>query len=258
MKINRYTHDQFGALRTIDRGRGPLFVAKDVCVALGLNVRDSVRHLDTDEKSYVSRRHLGLSPGRDMVLINEPGLYSLILRSRKVGARHFKRWVTHEVLPAIRRHGAYATPDFIESALADPETMIRALQALQSEREKSQALEAENLLMRPKALFADAVASSSSTILVREMAKLLCQNGIQIGQNRFFEWLRDNGYLIRSKGMDWNMPTQKSIEQGLFEVSVGTVLRSNGENQLTKTPRVTGKGQRYFINLFLDRGGQAA
>ncbi|ETJ00877.1 MAG: Phage antirepressor protein [Actinomyces urogenitalis DORA_12] len=194
-----YEGTNFRALQ--DSAGEPWFVANDVCEALGLsNPRSSLALLDEDEKGV----HSMDTPGgtQNLAIVSEAGLYSLILRSRKPEAKAFKRWVTHEVLPAIRRHGVYATPDTVEAMLQDPDTMIATLTALKTEREQRKALQAQAEADRPKVIFADAVAASHSTILIGDLAKLLRQNGIEIGANRLFEWMRRNGVLIARKGTD--------------------------------------------------------
>ena len=162
-------------------------------------------------------------------------------------AKRFKHWVTSEVLPAIRKHGVYA----VDELLSNPEMAIKAFTALKVEREKNKALEADNQRMKPKEIFADAVATSHTSILIGDLAKLLKQNGVETGQKRFFEWLRENSYLIKRKGADWNMPTQKAMALGLFEVKESTVNNPDGSVRINKTTKVTGKGQQYFLNKFL-------
>ena len=162
-------------------------------------------------------------------------------------AKRFKHWVTSEVLPSIRKHGVYA----VDELLANPEMAIKAFTALKEEREKNKVLEADNQRMKPKEIFADAVSTSHTSILIGDLAKLLKQNGIETGQKRLFDWLRENGYLIKRKGSDWNMPTQKSMDLGLIEIKESTVNNPDGSVRINKTPKVTGKGQQYFINKFL-------
>ena len=206
------------------------------------------KHVDDEDKGVANCDTLGGK--QKLTIINESGLYSLILSSKLPTAKKFKRWVTSEVLPAIRKHGLYATPQAIEAILNDPDTMIKTLQALKKEREEKQKLQQQIEQDKPKVLFADAVSTSKSSILVGELAKILRQNGIDIGQNRLFKWLRDNGYLIKRKGTDYNMPTQYSMNLGLFEVKETTITHSDGHISISKTPKVTGKGQIYFINKF--------
>ena len=182
-----------------------------------------------------------------MTIINESGLYSLVLSSKLPTAKKFKHWITSEVLPSIRKHGMYAVDDLLN----DPDLAIKAFTALKEEKERNRALQAENDRMRPKEVFADAVATSHTSILIGDLAKLLKQNGVEIGQKRLFAWMRDNGYLIKRKGNDWNMPTQKSMELELFEVKESTLNNPDGSVRINKTTKVTGKGQQYFINKFL-------
>ena len=183
--------------------------------------------------------------------LTESGVYKLIFKSKKAEAERFQDWVTDDVLPSIRNHGAYMTDDTLEKALTSPDFLIQIATKLKREKEKNKILEEEKKVNEPKVIFADAVAASKTSILVGELAKLLKQNGINIGCQRLFAWLRENGYLIKRKGSDWNMPTQKSMEMKLFEIKESTYLDSNGVNITTKTPKITGKGQQYFLNKFL-------
>lgn len=191
------------------------------------------------------------TPGgnQEMSIVNEPGLYSLVLGSRKPEAKAFKRWITHEVIPAIRKHGAYATPEMVEKMLGDPDVMIRTLIALKEERRKVEKLEAKVAEDKPKVLFADSVSASKQCILVGELAKLLRQNGVNVGQTRMFERLRRDGYLHKG-GAQQNMPTQRSMELGLFEIVERPIINPDGSVRVTRTPKVTGKGQVYFINKY--------
>ena len=182
-----------------------------------------------------------------MTVINESGLYSLVLSSKLPTAKKFKRWITSEVLPSIRKNGMYAT----EELLNNPDLLIAVVTKLKEERELRQTLEEEKKINAPKIIFADAVSSSKTSILVGDLAKILKQNNVDFGQKRLFAWLRENGYLIKRKGSDWNMPTQRSMEQGLFEIKESTHLNGDGVNVTTKTTKVTGKGQQYFINKLL-------
>ena len=247
MKI--FENSEFGAVRVVDMNGEPWFVARDVCECLELgNPRTSIALLDEDEKGV----HTMDTPGgaQEMSIVSEAGLYSLILRSRKPEAKTFKRWITHEVLPAIRKHGGYLTPAKLEEALTDPDTIIRLATNLKAEREKRQALEAQAAADRPKVVFAESIEVAKTSILVGEMAKLIKQaTGCDMGQNRFFEWLRANGYLHKG-GSARNMPTQRCIDAGWMEIKEGTRIGSSGECHITRTPKVTGKGQIYFVNLF--------
>lgn len=222
----------------------PWFVGKDVADILGYQngSRDINRHVDEEDRQNYQNGTSEIN-NRGMTIINESGLYSLVLSSKLPSAKKFKRWVTSEVLPALRKTGQYQVKE-----LSGSELMAKAL------------IEAQNVLaakdkqiekMKPKALFADAVATSHTSILVGELAKILKQNGIEMGQKRLFAWLREKGYLIKRQGTDYNMPTQKAMELGLFEIKEGSYVNGSGVNITTKTPKVTGKGQQYFINKFL-------
>lgn len=251
--LQQFTNPAFGTIRTTEIEGEPWFIGKDVASVLGYtNPRKALAdHVDADDKGVTKRDTLG--GAQEMTVINESGLYSLVLSSKLPGAKQFKRWVTSEVLPAIRRHGMYADAPTVEKMLDDPDTMIRTLQALKEEREKRRALEQKTAADRPKVLFADAVSASHSSILVGELAKLLRQNGVDIGQNRLFAWLRDNGYLIRRSGSDYNMPTQRSMEMGLFSIKETAISRSDGSITISKTCKITGKGQQYFVEKFLSK-----
>lgn len=234
-------------IRVIEKDGQPWWIAKDVCEILELsNPTVAIAELEEDERAKYSLGRQG-----EANIINEPGLYSLVLRSRKPEAKAFKRWITHEVIPAIRKHGGYLTPQKVEEVLLNPDTIIRLATDLKAERERRLALEAENVKNAPKVLFADSVAASHTDILIGDLAKLLRQNGIEIGQKRLFEWLRENGYLIKQRGLSWNMPTQKAMELGLFRVKETTINKPDGSVQISKTTKVTGKGQIYFVEKFL-------
>lgn len=227
-----------------------IFVTKDVAPILGYaDHRAMTRYLDADEKG-VSKWH---TPGGEQSLshVTEEGLYSAIMRSTSDTAKPFRRWVTHEVLPTIRKHGMYATPEAAEAFIRNPDALLHALTALRDEQVKRRELEAKVEADKPKVLFADSVTASQTSILIGELAKLLKQNGINTGQNRLFAWMRDNDYLIKRKGTDRNMPTQRSMEMGLFEVKERTTTSPDGHVMVHKTTKVTGKGQQHFLNLFL-------
>ena len=244
-----FQNEQLGQVRVIEKDGEPWFVARDVCEALELDLASGARGLDADEKGL----HSVQTPGgvQEVSVISEPGLYSLILRSRKAEAKTFKRWITHEVIPSIRKHGMYATPQTVEDMLNDPETTIKILTALKEEREQRKALECKVEKDAPKVLFADSVSIAQNSILVGDLAKLICQNGVSIGQNRLFEWLRQNGFLISRKSGDYNRPTQRAMEMKLFEVKERAVNNPDGTVRVTFTTKVTGKGQVYFVNAFL-------
>lgn len=256
--IAPFTHSLFGTIRTMTGDNGePLFVATDIAKVLGYrDAANMARRLDEDEKGTRSTS----TPGgaQSVTVITEAGLYSAILGSKRPDARQFKRWVTHEVLPAIRRHGGYLTPAKVEEALLNPDTLIRLATDLKAERERRAALEAQAEADRPKVLFADAVTASKSTCLVGELAKILRGNGIQIGQNRLFAWMRERGYLINRRGSDRNMPTQRSMELGLFEIKETAITHSDGHVTISRTPKVTGKGQTYFVEVLLKESKEAA
>lgn len=238
-------------VRTVRRGSESWWVLRDVCDVLDLTTPARVaERLEEDE---VSQTHLIDSIGRrqETIIVSESGLYNVILRSDKPEARKFKRWVTHEVLPSIRRHGAYLTTETMEKAMNDPDVWIKVLTALKEERAAKERLQLEADRNKPKVVFADAVSVSDGTILIGELAKILKGNGVDIGQNRLFERLRQDGYLIKRKGTDYNAPTQKAMESGLFKVKETAITHSDGHVTISKTTKVTGKGQQYFINLFL-------
>ena len=197
--------------------------------------------------SDVTNNHIRKLNNAGENFLTESGVYKLVFKSRKPNAEKFTDWVTDEVLPSIRKHGMYAVDDLIN----DPDLAIKAFTALKEEKTRNKMLQADNERMRPKEIFADAVATSQTSILIGDLAKLLKQNGVETGQKRFFEWLRENGYLIKRKGADWNMPTQKAMERGLFEVKESAVNNPDGSVRINKTTKVTGKGQQYFINKFL-------
>lgn len=249
-KMQIFKNDNFGAIRTLEINGEPWFVGKDVAEVLGYsNPNEAVQeHVDEEDKlNSKTLLSFELDLGqRGGWLINESGLYSLILSSKLPNAKAFKRWVTSEVLPAIRKHGLYAT----EELIANPDLAIEAFKALKKEREARKALEAENEQMQPLALFAKSVSASHTSILIGELAKLIKQNGVDIGQKRLFDWLREQGFLMKS-GSSKNMPTQRSMEQGLFEIKESSYINSEGVTVVTKTTKVTGKGQIYFVNKFL-------
>ncbi|QHZ52462.1 phage antirepressor [Paenibacillus larvae] len=232
-------------VRVVVKDGHPWWVAKDVSELLGFRMAsDFTRTLDDDEKDTQIVR----TPGgnQEVTIINESGLYSAILKSRKPEAKQFKRWVTHEVLPAIRKTGMYATDELLDN----PELLIQAATKLKEEREVRRQLEDQVKSDRPKVLFADSVTASPTSILIGELAKMLKQNGFDIGEKRLFEWMRKQGYLIKRKGTDRNIPTQRAMEMGLFEIKETAVTHSDGHVTINKTSKVTGKGQVYFINKF--------
>lgn len=243
------------SLRTLtDEAGEPWFVAKDVCDILELtNPAVALQSLDDDEKTNLSNSYVWSEPGRRPLIISEPGLYRLVMRSRKPEAKEFQRWVTHEVLPQIRRTGGY-----IPATDADDDMTILAKavmigqRTMEAQQRKIAAQQTRIVELEPKARFADAVAASDGTCLVGELAKMLRQNGMDIGQNRLFRLLQADGYLGKS-GSNRNVPTQRAMDLGLFRIKETTVTHADGHTTVSRTPKVTGKGQRYFIDRYWGR-----
>lgn len=246
-ELQIFKNAEFGSVRTLSINGEPYFVGKDVTEILGYsNASKAIAdHVDAEDK--LNNESLSSLGQRGGWLINESGLYSLILSSKMPNAKKFKHWVTAEVLPSIRKHGMYATEDLLNN----PDLAIKAFTALKEEREKNKLLQEDVKRMKPKEIFADAVSTSHTSILIGDLAKIIRQNGIQTGQKRLFEWMREHGYLIKRNGADRNMPTQRAMEQGLFEVKESTVNNPDGSVRINRTTKVTGKGQQYFINKFL-------
>ena len=250
-EVKIFSNQEFGSIRTVEIDGEVWFVGKDVAERLGYkNPQEAIRnHVDVEDKGVSEI----LTPGgmQKLPVINESGLYSLILSSKLPNAKVFKRWITSEVIPSIRKHGAYITMETAEQMIQNPEFTIRLLQELKSEQEKRRELEKQKQEDAPKVLFADAVKTSDSTVTVGDLAKILKQNGIEIGRDRLFQWMRENGYLIKMEGTDFNVPTQKSMNAGLLELKESIVKLPNGKSLIGKTPKVTGKGQIYFVKKFL-------
>lgn len=251
-----FNSPEFGQVRIVQQNGEPWFIGKDVCEALRYsNSRKALA-------DHVKENHKGVTfcdtPGgkQQITIIDEAGLYSLVMRAKTEKAEAFQEWVTGEVLPAIRKHGGYLTPDKIEQALTDPDTIIKLATTLKEERAARQQAEANLQAAKPKVLFADAVSASDSTILIGDLAKILKQNGYNTGQKRLFQWLRDNGYLIKRQGADYNSPTQRSMELGLFRVKETPIIHADGHVTVNKTVKVTPKAQIYFANKFL--GGKCS
>ena len=260
--IQIFNHPQFGDIRTTGTPDNPEFCAMDLCRALGYkNGRDAlVKHVDTPD---VAKRDAWVVTGKKadgtdarrltpISFVNESGMFSLILGSTLPQAKQFKHWVTSEVLPSIRKHGIYATETTIDSIIADPDNGIRLLQALKEERQQRQLAESKAALLEevtkeqaPKVTFADAIIGSDTNITIRNLAKILCQNGYETGEHRLYDWLRNNGYLTLD-----NKPMQRYVEQGLFFIAEGT-HSENGVMKAHMTTKVTPKGQQYFINKFI-------
>jgi anti-repressor protein len=232
-------------VRTVSIQNEPWFVAKDVCGVLEIaNPTQALSRLDEDERAMFNIGRQG-----EANFVNEPGLYTLILGSRKPEAKQFKRWITHEVIPSIRKHGAYITPETMEQTLKDPDYIIGVITALKKEQDARKVLEEKVVADEPKVLFANSLQASKDCILVANLAKMLKQNGIDTGERRLYSWLRENGYLGK-KGEHYNMPTQRSMDLRLFEVKTGVINKPDEEPRTTKTTVVTTRGQMYFLNKF--------
>lgn len=243
-KVKIFNSEEFGDVRTVTINGEPWFVGKDVADILGYQngSRDINRHVHEEDRQNYQNGTFD-SP-RGMTIINESGLYALIFGSKLESAVRFKHWVTSEVLPAIRKTGSYQAPQGKE-LLA-----LAVLEAQKTIEEQNKAIEQ----MKPKVIFANAVETSHTSILIGDLAKLLKQNGVETGQKRLFDWMREKGYLIKRKGSDWNMPTQKAMNMKLFEVKESTVNNPDGSVRINRTTKVTGRGQTYFVNKFLDSG----
>lgn len=253
--IQIFNSPDFGNVRTLDNDGTVLFCGADIAKALGYsNPRKALNdHCKGDlTKRYPITDSLGRT--QDAIFIPESDLYRLVFGSKLPTAEKFTDWVTETVLPSIRKHGAYMTPETLQAAILNPDTMIQLCQQLKTEQDKNKALSEENAKLAPKGLFADAVSVSDRCILVSELAKLLKQNGIETGQNRLYEQLRADGFLVKDrKRSDFNMPTQKAMELGLFKVRESTRVHSDGHTTIDKTTKVTGKGQIYLINYYLKK-----
>lgn len=261
-ELQIFKNEEFGEIRTVTIDNEPWFVGKDVATALGYsNTKDAlISHVAEEDKRILKRseiatieNHLpkdvfpvnfvsGDIPNRGLTIISESGLYALIFGSKLESAKRFKHWVTSEVLPIIRKTGGYQ----MQVPHGKELLALAVLEAQKTIEEKNAQIER----MRPKEIFADAVATSKQSILIGQLAKLICQNGHEIGQKRLFKWMRENGYLMKS-GSDYNMPMQRYVEQGLFEIKESSIANPDGSTRLTRTTKVTGKGQQYFINKFL-------
>lgn len=262
-ELQIFNSPEFGRIRTVVKDGEPWFVGRDVAEALGYkNTKDAlIGHVDEEDKRILQRSEIatlenafanGEISNRGMSIINESGLYSLVLCSKLESARKFKRWITHEVIPAVRKHGAYLSPEKVEEVLLNPDTLIKLATQLKEERTARLEAEAKVEAAKPKVLFAESVEGSKTSILVGELAKLLKQNGVETGQQRLFAWMRQEGFL-GTTGAYYNMPTQKSMEMRLFEIKERTVVNADGTTRITRTPMVSGKGQIYFVNRI--RGG---
>lgn len=253
-ELHIFKSPEFGQVRTVMVDGEPWFVGKDVATALGYSNPSNavVTHVDDEDKTTYSFQVSGSNYKSKATLINESGLYSLVLSSKLPTAKKFKHWITSEVLPAIRKTGGYIVN---AETMTDAEIMSKALliakQTIDNREQRIHSLELETERMKPKEIFADAVSASNSSILIGDLAKILHGNGIKIGRGRLFAWMREHGFLIKQKGTSYNMPTQRAMELGLFRVKEGSYVDGKGNNIITKTTKVTGKGQQYFINKFL-------
>ena len=248
-ELQIFKNEEFGEIRTIEEQGKILFCGSDVAKALGYtNAPDALnRHCRA-----IVKRDTPISGKMQAVnFIPEGDVYRLIAHSKLPSAEKFEKWIYDDVLPTIHRYGAYMTPQKIEEALLNPDTIIQLAQTLKNEQEKNKQLSDKIAADKPKVLFAEAVESSDSSILIGDLAKILKQNGIEMGQKRLFEWLRNHDYLIKL-GSSKNMPTQRAMEKGLFFVKESSLVNADGSIRVTKTTKVTGKGQQYFINKFLE------
>lgn len=254
-ELKVFENAEFGQIRGVEINGESWLVGKDVAERLGYKDTSDALKKHVDEEDKLTRRFADSGQNREMYVINESGLYSLVLGSKLPNAKKFKRWVTSEVLPAIRKHGGYLTAEKVEEALLNPDVLIRLATELKDERDARRALESKVAEDAPKVLFAQAVEQAENSILVGDLAKLIKQNGTDIGQKRLFERLRAEGYL-GTRGDNYNMPTQRAMEMQLFRISERTINNPDGSVRLTRTVKVTGKGQVYFINRYA--GGNRA
>lgn len=251
-ELKTFQNPKFGTIRTTTINGEPWFVAVDVCKALEIqNHKDAIGRLDEDEKTGVD---LTDPHGRvqNTNCVNEPGLYALVLGSRKPEAKAFKRWITHDVIPTIRKHGAYMTPETIEKVLSDPDTIIKLATELKEERERTAALNAKIKADKPYTEFGAAIAANSDAILVRDFAKLLHNDGIKMGEKRLYKWLRENGFLMQTAP---TKPYQKYVDMGWFRVDERSISTVQGQ-MIVSTTKITGKGQMGLLSaLRASRGG---
>lgn len=245
-EIKIFDNEEFGKIRTVTIDNEPWFVGKDVAEALGyVKARNAIaNHVEEDDKKDAPIQG-GLGGTQSMTIINESGLYALIFGSKLESAKRFKHWVTSEVLPSIRKTGGYD----MKQPQGKELLALAVLEAQKTIEEQTAQIEE----MKPHAILGQAITTANTSILVGDLAKILRQNGVDIGAQRLFGWMRENGYLIKRKGSDWNLPTQKSMDMGLFEIKESVHIDGNGCNKISRTPKVTGKGQQYFINKFLSK-----
>lgn len=250
-ELKTFQNPKFGTIRTTTIKGEPWFVAADVCKALEIqNNRDAISRLDADEKGVASTDTLGGK--QELTIVNEPGLYALVLGSRKPEAKAFKRWITHDVIPTIRKHGAYMTPEKVEEILLNPDTIIKLATELKEERERTAALNAKIKADKPYTEFGAAIAANSDAILVRDFAKLLHNDGIKMGEKRLYKWLRENGFLMQTAP---TKPYQKYVDMGWFRVDERSISTVQGQ-MIVSTTKITGKGQMALLSaLRASRGG---
>lgn len=246
--IKIFSSVSFGEVRVADINNEPYFCLADVCKVLELQTSRVKDRLD-DDLTLSNPITDSLGRQQQATFVNEAGLYEVIMRSDKPEAKQFRKWVTSEVLPSIRKHGAYMTSEVIEKTLLSPDYLIQLATTLKDERQKRIEAETKVIEQQPKVAFANAIIGSTNSILVGAMAKILTQNGYKIGQNEFFKLLRSEGYL-GSKGERYNIPNQEYVERGIFEIKENN-HSENGVMKITLTPKITGKGQEYFINKFI-------
>lgn len=239
-------------VRVVTLDGEPWFVLADLCRVLDLSAPHMVAKRVSDDARSQASVIDAMGRAQRATVVSEAGMYEVVIRSDKPEAAAFRRWVTSEVLPSVRRHGGYLTPEAAERALSDPDFIIRLATRLKTERAARAELEAQARIDAPKVVFADAVAVSDTTVLVGDLAKILRGNGVPVGGTRLFRWMRANGFLIAREGADYNSPTQRSMEMGLFKIKETAITHSDGHVTVSKTPKVTGRGQRYFVERFLD------
>lgn len=247
--VTIFRKDEFGAVRAVTLEGELWFVAADVCRALGIgNSRDATARLDDDEKGVVSTDTLGGK--QELTIVNEPGLYALVLSSRKPEAKAFKRWITHEVIPSIRKTGGYIAG---QETMDDDQLLANALLVAQRKiAERNKQLEAANAKIQadaPKVLFAETVQKAEGDILVRQLAKLMVQRGYDTGEKRLYDLLRRDGFVIKANAKDQNAPTQRSVDMGLMR-SIERTVSSADKTFISSTTVITPKGQIYFLNKY--------
>lgn len=252
-ELQIFNNEEFGEIRTVVVNDEPMFCLADVCKALELEQVSRVKSRLNEDGVTTSKVIDKLGREQAATFINESNLYKTIFQSRKENAERFTEWVTGEVLPSIRKNGGYISG---QETLSDDELLAKALMVAKNKiAEKDRIIERKQErieAMKPKEIFADAVSASKTSILIGDLAKIICQNGYQIGQRRLFQWMRDNGYLMKN-GSSYNMPKQKYVENGLFEIKESNVQNPDGSVRITKTTKITGKGQIYFVNKFVGK-----